>query len=196
MRELSVKRTLLALGALLFAASANAATLDITATETAAGDVVLAGSGSIDLTGLSLYVSEYPVDVSENSTDFNYFIGAEYYDVYSINFFEGLNLLSDTAFSFTRTGDGFGFQEFMGFEQLVVDLGYVSGQAIDFSWVVADTTVAALDLNFGTLATFGNNTVTLVNGVSTVPLPASLVLLIAALGTLGGAARLGRNRAA
>ncbi|MGG7565574.1 hypothetical protein ACQ5SO_05360 [Rhodovulum sp. DZ06] len=184
-------------GALLGAVSAaEAATVEIEARQVG-GDVVLTGTGSVDLAGLSLAFPSADYTAAPSQSTENFFIGAgAFADVYSIAD-PGFVPMNDTGFVFTSvSGDIFALQGSIAGALnpfVMAPEGYVSGETLSFTWTVAGTTLAALDLNYGTLGAFGNNTVTLSRAVSDVPLPPALGLLALAAGALGGLARRGRR---
>ncbi len=185
--------------AILLAAgtAANAATVDITA-EQVGGVVVLTGSGAIDLSGIGSPPTVFDFTGGPTGSQPQYFNGlggpADVYQVADT----GFTPLSDTVFLLSATGDRFGLQGlFPPTHDAVVGVnpGYASEDPISFVWTVSGTTLAALDLNFGTIAEFNGNTVTLSLVDAAVPLPAPLGLL--ALGLLGGGAmalRIARHR--
>ena len=174
-----MKRIFAALAVALLAAPASAATVSITAAESG-GNVVLTGSGSIDLSGGSHSFTFNAASFNTNNHQF--FLGANgFTDVYTWGSSSG-GTLSNSRFDFTVAGDTFGFDR-MG--ALGLNQGYSSGQAINFVWTVANRTLADLGLNFGTVATIGNNSISLSRApISDVPLPASAFLLLAGMGGL------------
>ena len=91
-------------------------------------------------------------------------------------------------------GDSAGLWVEQGF--FYVPLGYVSGSALSNAATWANTTLADLGLSTGTYSyTFGTNTYNVIVGdasVPTVPVPATLPLVLAAL---GGLALLRRRKA-
>ncbi len=179
--------------AILLAAgtAANAATVDITA-EQVGGDVVLTGSGAIDLSGIGSPPTVFDFTGGPTGSEpqhFNGLVGLA--DVYQVAD-TGFTPLSDTGFVFSATGDQFGVQGLFppSFNAMfAVNEGYVSGDAISFVWTVSGTTLAALDLNFGTIAEFDGNTVTLCLVSADVPVPAPLGLVAVGACALVGAAR-------
>ncbi|MEO9895416.1 MAG: hypothetical protein ABJD13_09295 [Paracoccaceae bacterium] len=170
-----------ALATLFLSVQVHAATLDILATEDA-GNVIFTGSGSVDLTGLgSLGGSSLNLSKSQ----FNFFgglSGSNQSTSLTVLFTplngSSINFNSISGDNFFVQGLNFGNQGFLG-----LNTGYTSGSSIDFVWTANSTTLADLALNFGTVAEFGNNTVTLSAGsVAVVPLPGSLPLLVGAMG--------------
>ncbi|MEM7098866.1 MAG: hypothetical protein AAF541_11450 [Pseudomonadota bacterium] len=105
--------------------------------------------------------------------------------------FTFLPLSSTETFTFDVTsGDDFGFQFVQGGRQgpifrpsrgiLTLTSGHKSGDSVNFVWRVLNNSVDGLDLNFGTIGTFGTNAIVLTQ----VPLPAAVWLFISALGGL------------
>ncbi|MEM6759807.1 MAG: hypothetical protein AAF601_10050 [Pseudomonadota bacterium] len=160
----------------------HAATVNIVATENA-GNVIFTGSGSVDLTGIrplrgsSLNVSRSQFNLFGGLSGSNQSIGLPVtFTPLSASFINFDSISGDNFFVQGLNSGGRGF--------LGLNTGYVSGSAIDFVWTANSTTLADLALNFGTVAQFGNNTVTLSDGSApaAVPLPASLPLLVGAMG--------------
>ena len=146
-------------------------------------DVVLTGSGSIDTSGFTgLTISSLSSDISTptlfqgiNASGFTNV------DVYTSNVTNFSPLAPGTNFLQVAAGsDPFGVNDQVN--RIILPSTYSSGASLNFIWRITDTTLPALNLNFGTVATFGNNTVQL----SQVPLPPAAWLFISALGGLVG----------
>jgi len=162
---------------LVLVAPVRAATLDIVVSQ-AGSDVILQGHGEIDLSGLSylatLNLSSFGNANLTNSVSISgSLVNADVYDL--LDFKGGLSSTED--FNFSAIGDMFGIS---AANRVALPVGYQSLDPISFTWTVANTTIGALDLNFGTIASSSNNTVTL----SPVPLPAGVLLLMSGLGGL------------
>ncbi|MEM1048688.1 MAG: hypothetical protein AAGL24_21220 [Pseudomonadota bacterium] len=183
----------------LAASSAGAATLTIEAVQDG-DDVVFIGSGAIDLTGLG---APAPIGIlrsvssgREFGVTNSSFALVDRYEVTGL--FTTFTPLGASGFDLqgfsAETGDPFYLSGPGQFRRshLRVARGYASLDPINFLWRALDTQMADLDLNFGTIAAFGNNTITLTGTpVAPVPLPASGLLLVAGLGALW---RLSSNR--
>jgi hypothetical protein len=180
----------LLLGLALLAAPASAGTVAIEAYEQG-GTVVFSGSGSIDVTGLGP-VSSFTALTDDGRSQSNLVFGlpAGAHAVFNTVVFP-FQPLNGGFFTFDVAGDPFAFQSngstMGGF--VLVESGYASGDAIDFLWTANGQTLAGLGLNFGTLAEFGGNTVTLSEGMAPIPLPAAGWLLLAGAGALLGLRR-------
>lgn len=163
----------------------SAATLTITVSQSGA-DVTLTGSGSIDLSGLGPATASNLVTFDRSQ--FNLFAGGVAgQPVTQYEPAVAFTPMSTTGFAFSSVAGDPLLIQLGGF--VLVEQGYNSGDPLNFVWTVAGTSVDALNLNFGTLASFADNKVTLVRdatGVSKVPLPASGLLLLAGLGLLAG----------
>lgn len=181
-----MKNVLFLVTLLLVSASAMS-DVNIVATQQG-GDVVLTGSGTVDLAGFG---------VSENSggalnrNQFNLFGGrignSDLYSDISIPTFIPLG----DDFSFAVGGDNFSLQGLNGGGSvgfLGIAVGYTSGSPINFVWTVSGTTIAALNMNFGTVAEFGNNTLILERGTDPAIPQATAVpaLSVWGLGLLAG----------
>lgn len=181
---------------------AQAATLSIDVAE-AGGNVVFTGSGSLDLTGLAPSSTGVAVDPATSGSDSTGFLGAaaplffglvptgDEYDLGSIAF----TALTSDATRFQATGDVFGLNAGTAATGpvLTVPSLYTPGTNIAFTWVAENTTAQALGVRFGTLASFGTDTIevsssTLDTGgpgdVANVPLPATAWLFLVALSGL------------
>ena len=186
----------------LVCVSAHAGTITIAVSQDG-NDVVFSGSGSLDTNGYPLpMVAAGPTSIfprgPSQSTPGLYQGGPNEVGLVTkrelpSSFFTFLPLSSTETFSFDVTsGDDFGFQFIpsrkIGFLLrpkrgiLTFTNGYQSGDSINFVWRVLNNTVAGLDLNFGTIGTFGTNTIVLTQ----VPLPGAVWLFISAIGGLFG----------
>ncbi|WP_159977377.1 hypothetical protein [Roseobacter cerasinus] len=172
-----MKQILLAAAFSITGICASAATLDITAKQVGS-DVVFVGTGSLDFSENRPGRQEFGV------------VDGALVDRYTItDLFTSFTPLGNTRFdlesySATETGDAFYINGPRPFTRnyLRVTRGYTSLDAFDFTWRAPDSILTDPDLNYGTLATFGNNTITLTGSpVAPVPLPASLAFLIAGL---------------
>lgn len=165
---------------------AHSGTIDIFVSQVG-DDTVFNGSGSIDLTGLG---ASSPSSLSVSRSQFNLFGGTSgTIDIFDITIptFVPLN---NNFFSFDSvTGDSFfaqglnGGNNDQGFFGITED--YTSNDTLSFQWVVNNQSLSDLNLNFGTVAAFGANTVNL----SEVPIPAALPLFIGCLASFGFLAR-------
>lgn len=182
----------------------EAATLTIDVAE-AGGNVVFSGSGSLDLAGLTALTTGalvYPTTSGSNATGFSGAAPALFMappplaDTYSLSS-TPFAALTSTATPFVVTGQVFGLAEGGSATEsiLTVPTLYTPGDAITFTWVAENTSVADLGINFGTLASFGGDTIEVTSGtlntgntgdMNRVPLPASGVLFLAALAGLAG----------
>lgn len=183
-------RTICAALALGLASAANAGTITIDVAESG-GNVVFSGSGSVDLTGASPVAANIALDGTTSASGANGYFGAPLPiflpvlgDAY--NFSAGtFSALTSTAVSFTAIGSAFGYSTATTGADLIVDAGYSSGDSINFTWTAINTTASALGINFGTIASFGTNSIEVTSGTitgggvgdATVPLPASALLL-------------------
>lgn len=198
-----IRSILLALAFGLAASSAGAATLTIEAVQDG-DDVVFIGSGAIDLTGLG---APAPIGIlrSESSgREFGVtnssFALVDRYEVTGL--FTTFTPLSGTGFDLdgfsAETGDPFYLSGPGQFRRshLRVTRGYASLDPIAFLWRASDSQMADLNLNFGTIAAFGNNTITLTGSpVAPVPLPATMPLLAGGLIAAGAFVMRRRKRA-
>lgn len=176
-----MKKVLLTLFTLILPITAtHSATVDIIVSQVGS-DVVFSGSGSVDLTGLG---AASPSNLNASRSQFNLFGGTDgITDVFDITIPTFIPL-NNGFFSFNSiSGDSFfvqglnsGNQGFLG-----VNENYISDDSLAFTWIVNNQDLAALNLNFGTVAIFGNNTVNL----SAVPIPAALPLLLSGLVGVG-----------
>ncbi|PWJ12950.1 VPLPA-CTERM sorting domain-containing protein [Jannaschia seohaensis] len=180
----------LILGLALLAAPASAGTVAIEAYEQG-GAVVFSGSGSIDITGLGP-ASSFTASSDDGRSQSNLVSGlpAGTHASFSTLVFP-FQPLNGGSFTFDVAGDPFFFQSNgpNGNGYVSVESGYASGDPIDFTWTATRQTLSGLDLNFGTLAAFGGNTVTLSEGAPPVPLQAASWLLLAGAGVLWGLRR-------
>jgi hypothetical protein len=191
-----------ALFALSFASSSYAATITIDVAEDAGGNVVFTGSGTVDLDGLTLAIAD-AVGTPSGESNANFFGGLAdpaffgpppLVDVYlsSVGSFSPLTtaVLTDMGVS----GDAFGIGDLFGDVVLSLDADFVDDDPISFVWVAESTTIADLGVNFGDIASIGNNTVTVKRGTiidsgpgdtTPVPLPASALMFAVAFAGLG-----------
>ncbi len=185
-----MKRILLAAVLSLAGLSANAATLDIKAKQIGS-DVYFFGTGSIDLTGLGT-PAQIGLGFNESRPGRQAFgvINGALVDRYTVtDLFTSFTPLSNVRFDLesyspTETGDAFYINGPRPFTRNYIRItrGYSSLDPFSFTWVASDSILADLDLNFGTLAEFGNNTITLTGTpVTPVPIPASFGFLAVAL---------------
>ncbi len=190
-----IKKILATLVVCSFFNVAQAATLEITATDVT-GTLILTGAGSIDLTGFTLNGTSSGTFGRSQKNQFGGLAGGtkdRYRPV-----FDSFTPLSGTdsdpdIIDFTISGDNFFVQSngptTPGF--LILNQGYQSGDPISFVWTVINSTTID-ELNFGTITTFGNNTILLTDG-TLVPSPAAVWLF--GTGLLGLIAVARRKRA-
>jgi hypothetical protein len=187
-----IRKFIATLAAFSFLNFAHAAVFEITATDVG-GTLTLTGAGSIDLTGIGLSGT---LTTEENRSLVNLFGGLapgikdNYRPV--INPFTPLSGSSTNPdiINFSISGDNFYVQSngtANGF--LILNQGYQSLDPISFVWTVTNSTTID-ELNFGTITTFGNNTIELINGV---PIPPAIWLFGTGLLGLIGMSR--RKRA-
>ncbi|MET1413764.1 hypothetical protein ABVF61_15950 [Roseibium sp. HPY-6] len=186
-----MQRILLAAVMLLASINANAATLDIEAKQIGS-DVYFFGTGSIDLTGFGT-PAQIGLGFNESRPGRQAFgvINGALVDRYTVTgLFTSFTPLSNVRFDLesyspTETGDAFYINGPRPFTRnyIRVTRGYSSLDPFSFTWIASDRILADLDLNYGTLAEFGNNKITLTGTPPTpVPVPASFGFL--ALGLL------------
>lgn len=171
------------------------------------GDLVVNYSGSIDVTGLTLTGSASANGFAEIGT----LLSGAPFQAGSVsvrngftNIFNGQITSGDLFFtangttdglSFTTSGDTFGFSIIYGIQgSILLGPSYVSGEQLSGSATFSGASIGSQSLIEGThIFNLPNDVVTLNIGVTSVPLPASVLLL---LGGLGGLLCLGRRRRA
>jgi hypothetical protein len=176
-------------GGLAPPAAASVFTIDVMPV---AGNVVANGSGSIDLTGLSLYIP-----IGENAEIWSpnvafIDVGPAGGNVYSVftGAISGPGSFGSGGEAYPSSGSG----EFVGLfgadNILDVQYGYVSGSAITDSVTFDSATYSSLGLTVGTYTwTWDGGQNSLVLDIEAVPEPASLTLLASALLGLGAVRR-------
>jgi hypothetical protein len=176
----TMDKILVSVLAVLFFSASQASMIEISVTQSGS-NVVFSGSGSVDLAGLG---APSPAALEVSRSQFNLFGGLTgTSDAYNItiptfvplndSFFEFDSIAGDNFFVQGLNGSPPNFTGFLG-----VNSGYVSDTAMSFTWTVLNESILGLDLNFGTVAEFGNNTVTLIDDSSSgVPAPATIALL-------------------
>ncbi|MEO1019247.1 MAG: VPLPA-CTERM sorting domain-containing protein [Pseudomonadota bacterium] len=172
-----------ALAVMLSTLSTNAATISISVGQSGS-DVVFTGSGEVDLTGLVSANYNGSTVAGYGSEGFGEF--TQFSSVFSATSPQILPVGPSVQQFDMVSGDVFGVTN--SFDVVLLPENYVSLDPISFVWTLSNSTVEALNLSFGELAAFGQNTVTL-SPVAAVPLPATLPLLIAAIGGFGFVAR-------
>ena len=169
---------------LLPAAQAGIIMIDVTDN---GGDLVLTGSGTIDTTGFVSSEGSTSGFNSYGSVSGNYWIGVQgSYWAWALTDSATALFGGSSAGSFAMTGDDFGF---WGAHFFYTNPNYVSGSLINFTWTIAGLDEDFAQPNYGTIATFGNNSVVLREGGS-VPEPATLAMLGLGLIGLWGSRRL------
>ena len=171
-----MKQLFLSFGLMCLATSLSAATVNIVASESGA-DVVLTGSGSLDLTNATKIRDDVTIPNNTNTDRFTFGVDHTVVDVYQ---FTSASYTRLSAFDtdMLSSGDGFGYQGSFGgalIPTISVSSDYVSGDTLAFEWRIESTSIAALGLNFGTLYAYEGGTVELSSAA--VPLPASFLLL-------------------
>jgi hypothetical protein len=198
----SIGVAVVTIGLLIGAARPAHAALILTMEE-GAGDVVVSGSGTANLTGLLISLA-LPQGAGVDATDGSIVLGANPLTILPINFYTLLNgptTFGPGGFVFASggTGDRFGVFSSGGPISLVVPIGYVSGNSLTATNVFSSATFASLGVTPGTYQwTWGSgpsaDSLTLQIGPTAVPEPVSLSLL--AVGAAGVAVRRWRRRAA
>ena len=172
-----IKKIIATLVVFSFLNVAQAAMVEITATDVG-GTLTLTGTGSIDLTGMGISgTSGTTVHLSLINLFGGLAEGTK--DLYRpvINPFTPLSgtVANPDIITFSISGDDFYVQSngpLAGF--LILNQDYQSNDPISFVWTVTNSTTID-ELNFGTITTFGNNTILLTNG-TIVPIPAAIWL--------------------
>jgi len=152
-------------------------------------DVVATGSGSINLTGLTLQYTDniqYPLAAYLQANDPGVILGSGTGDHYNYisnspyNFGPGTG---GTVFASAYSGNLFGFD----YGQVVVPSGYISGSPLSGTATFGNKTFADIGITPDTYTwTLTNNdSVTLNINVSTVPEPSTYALLCISLGVVG-----------
>jgi hypothetical protein len=188
-----MKNLLVGIVMVLAATGAEAATYTTTFTQSG-GDVVAVGAGAFDLTGMTFSGSNLPEENRIISSLGFFLFGSGNFDVYDLTM-TGPGVFG-TGGQFSAavwSGDQVGIWSQL--DRIYVPVGYTSGAALSNSATWLNKTLAELGLTQGTSSyMFGENTYNVVVGPSAViPVPASLPLLLTALGAFGFARR--RHRA-
>jgi len=184
-----------AVAATLLAGSASAGVINVNFVEVG-GDVVINYEGTFDTTGLTP-LGVAPIGSLLTPSTGSFVSGATFFTVYEGAFAAPFGTSDNTIFGGFSTGDPF----LLGAGVIGVDAGgfstapYVSGELLSGTLTLANSTFASLDI--ATTATpqqftDGNNTVFTNAGfaqISTVPLPASIVLLLSGIAGLGFVSR-------
>lgn len=174
----------LAVVAPMMAAPASASTININVVETGSG-IELTGSGSVDLTGLTLAfdnISNIGSFVNPAEGGFGFDSGGlmDFYTTAPQAIFGpgGLIFVSDVG-----TGDNFGVA-FSGFTAgFIVPSDYQSNDPLQFSLFIAGETLASLGIAAIDVAeTLGNNTISIT--FTEVPLPAAAPFLLTGIAGL------------
>jgi hypothetical protein len=152
-------------------------------------DVVLSGTGSVNLTGLTLGGEEFlgiPNTIAPGQIIIGSLIGCEYFTglmgSYNAPFASGSSLAQGD------TGPGFGIDNAL--EELLLPVGYVSNADLDSSSTYDNTTITALGLNPGIYSwSWAGGGVDLIilsssSGGTTVPEPSTLATLALPLAAL------------
>lgn len=148
------------------------------------GDVKFVGSGSLNLTGLTLDPLGQGVFAGSDGTIFAS-AGRLTFSLSNIDIYHGIPAVpfgSGATFHFSNSvsGDNFGFNS--GSDNLGVPHQYASGDPLSFSMIFALATFASLGMDPGTYVwALPNDTITLVVGANPVPLPAALPLFASVL---------------
>lgn len=174
----------LALVAPLVAAPVSASTININVVETGSG-VELTGSGSVDLTGLTLVfdnisnIGSY-VNPVEGGVGFDNGGLIDFYTTAPQAIFGTGSLIFTNGVS---TGDAFGVA-FVGFTPgFIVPSDYQSNDPLQFSLFIAGETLASLGIAAIDVSnTLGNNTVSFI--FTEVPLPAAAPFLLTGIAGL------------
>ncbi len=167
------------------AARAQSSNYSITVSQVG-NDVVVAGTGSINLTGLT-FVGSTNVGLTSDIQPYQMLLGnlglASIYSGLISSY--GAPFASSSALAQSDNGAGFAINNSL--EELLVPQGYVSGTNLDSSSTFDNTTLAALGLNSGIYSWtwLGTNSIDLdippssssSGGSSTVPEPSSLAIL-------------------
>lgn len=164
------------LAVMLSAFSTNAATVNISVGQIGP-DVVLTGTGEVDLNGLVGTDYPGPTVAGYGSDGFGQF--TQFSSVFSAINPQTVPVGPSVQQFDIVSGDVFGVTNL--FDVVLLPENYMSLDPINFVWTLSNTTVDALNLSFGEIGVFGENIVTL-SPVAAVPLPATLPLLIASFG--------------
>ena len=166
------------------------------------GNVVFEGSGSLDLTDIALAPEEFTNTAAINPnvgfiSNTNQGMDDDIDDIlfYVLSFETDVDFGAiDVSVPTSVSGDAFSINS----GRIGLPFDYVSGGALAFGLVFEGATFASLSMLEGTYSyLLPNDTVTLnIGPVSTVPLPAALPLMAAAIGGLGLLSWRRRNSAA
>jgi hypothetical protein len=168
--------------------------------EQVGANVVVTGSGSLDLAGLNYDFSDSATSGIEPSAG-NIAIGSPSYDLVDVytGSISGPNSFG-TGGVFSPSNSGSGDKVALvgpGYQLVYVPEGYISGDPLSDSSTYDNATLASLGLTVGDYTwTFSSDSYTIDIGVVAVPEPASLTLLGMAAGMTLLAARRRRRSAA
>ena len=179
-----MRKIFAALAALCFSVGNADAAVTWDFQETASG-VVGTLSGSLDLAGAG-YVDNFPV--SEGITASLGYVGTGG-TLRTYRMTSGPTVFG-TGFGFAGVSSGSSFMVYGGLSWVGVATDYVSGTALTGTHTFSGMTFASLGIATGSYQwTMPNDTITVNFGTTPIPLPASLPLLLGALGLAGVVAR-------
>ena len=186
MKSISLLTSASTLAAIALFASSVSADIVITVAETPTG-VSVDGVGTLDLEGLSIiFEGEQAVGINPGFPVVVAGGPAMFSQIDSYGLSAGAippNIGPGNSFSFATTfsGDNFGFQNFLGTEELFVPDGYVSGSPLSGSSFHQGESLASIGLTSGSYGFTipSGDSVTL--NISAIPEPTSAVLLCCGL---------------